>query len=226
MFPHCLTSSIQVVFFTNGSARKDPAYIMVASPFWGMATSVPRGCLVVTIPGELNDGILKGIRTDILEKIQATMVRGLILDLSTVRMMDTFAFKSLKDTSKMASLLGVSAVFVGLQPGVVSALVDLETEIADVRAALTIEDGFEHLQNVSSIHDEPEDTEDPGDVNGEDDENHWIRNKKAVDGHADCNAVRCRLASSTGRGRNIHHRRTRAGRNRGRSGTGRSRRGQ
>jgi hypothetical protein len=70
----------------------------------------------------------------------------------------------------MASLLGVSAVFVGLQPGVVSALVDLEVEIADVRAALTMEDAFEQLQNISSIQDEPEDAEDPDNLTSEDDE--------------------------------------------------------
>jgi hypothetical protein len=70
----------------------------------------------------------------------------------------------------MASLLGVSAVFVGLQPGVVSALVDLEVEIADVRAALTMEDAFEQLQNISSIQDEPEDAEDPDNLTIEDDE--------------------------------------------------------
>jgi rsbT antagonist protein RsbS len=73
-----------------------------------------------------------------------------------VRALDTFAFNFFTDTAKMASLLGVSAVFVGLQPGVVSALVDLEVEIPDVRSALTMEDGFEQLRHVSSIEDEPE----------------------------------------------------------------------
>ena len=134
------------------------------------AMSVVRNCLVVTILSELHDDILMRIRTDILEKIQATMVRGLILDFCTVRALDTFAFKSLTDTAKMASLLGVSAVFVGLQPGVVSALVDLEVEIADVRAALTMEDAFEQLQNISSIQDELEDAEDPDNLTIEDDE--------------------------------------------------------
>ena len=134
------------------------------------AMSVVRNCLVVTIQSELHDDILMRIRTDILEKIQAKMVRGLILDFSTVRALDTFAFKSLTDTAKMASLLGVSAVFVGLQPGVVSALVDLEVEIADVRAALTMEDAFEQLQNISSIQDELEDAEDPDNLTIEDDE--------------------------------------------------------
>jgi rsbT antagonist protein RsbS len=124
------------------------------------AMSVVRNCLVVTIQSELNDDLLLRIRTDILQKVQATQVGGLILDFSTVRAMDTFAFNSFTDTAKMASLLGVSIVFVGLQPGVVSALVDLGVEIADVDTALTIEDAFEQLQNVSFIQDEPEDAED------------------------------------------------------------------
>jgi rsbT antagonist protein RsbS len=134
------------------------------------AMSVVRNILVVTIQAELHDDILMRIRTDILEKIRATMVRGLILDFNTVRALDTFAFNSFTDTAKMASLLGVSTVFVGLQPGVVSALVDLEVEIDDVRSALTIEDGLEQLQNVSSIQNEPEDAEDADNVTVEDDE--------------------------------------------------------
>ena len=124
------------------------------------AMSVVRNCLVVSIQGELNDDLLLRIRTDILQKVQATQVGGLILDFSTVRALDTFAFNSFTDTAKMASLLGVSIVFVGFQPGVVSALVDLGVEIADVDTALTIEDAFELLQNTASVQHEPEDAED------------------------------------------------------------------
>ncbi len=126
------------------------------------AMSVVRHCLVVIIPGELQDELLMRIRKDTLEKVQATKVRGLIFDFSTVHALDTFAFKSFTDTAKMASLLGVSAVFVGLQPGVVSALVDLGVETADVGTALTIEDAFEQLQDIKSVQDELED-----DVNAE-----------------------------------------------------------
>jgi rsbT antagonist protein RsbS len=134
------------------------------------AMSVVRNCLVVTIPGVLFDDVLMRIRTDILEKIQATKVRGLILDFNTVRALDTFAFNAFTDTAKMASLLGVSIVFVGLQPGVVSALVDLAVEIADVDTALTIEDALEQLVDISSIQDEPEDDEDADNEAIEDDE--------------------------------------------------------
>jgi rsbT antagonist protein RsbS len=121
------------------------------------AMSVVRNCLVVTIPGEIHDDMLIRIRTDVLEKVQATKVRGLVLDFSTVRALDTFAFNSFTDTAKMASLLGVTILFAGLQPGVVSALVDLGVEITDVGTALTIEDAFEQLRDIASFQDEPED---------------------------------------------------------------------
>ena len=133
-------------------------------------TSVVRNCLVVSIPGEIHDDMLMRIRADILEKVQATKVRGLILDFSTVRALDTFAFNSFTDTAKMASLLGVTNVFVGLQPGVVSALVDLGVEITDVGTALTIEDAFEQLQDITSIQDEPEDNVEADNETIEDDE--------------------------------------------------------
>ena len=134
------------------------------------AMSVVRNCLVVTIPGEIHDDMLMRIRTDILGKVQATKVRGLVLDFSTVRALDTFAFNSFTDTAKMASLLGVTNVFVGLQPGVVSALVDLEVEITDIGTALTIEDAFEQLGGIASFQDEPEDDEDEDKETIEDDD--------------------------------------------------------
>ena len=134
------------------------------------AMSVVRNCLVVTIPGEIHDDMLMKIRTDILGKVQATKVRGLVLDFSTVRALDTFAFNSFTDTAKMASLLGVTNVFVGLQPGVVSALVDLEVEITDIGTALTIEDAFEQLWSIASFQDEPEDDVDEDKETIEDDD--------------------------------------------------------
>jgi len=134
------------------------------------AMSIIRGCLVVTLQGELYEDTLAKMRRDILETIQATKVRGMILDLSTVRALDSLAFNFLADTARMASLLGVANVFVGLQPGVVSSLVDLEVDIDGIRAALTMEDGFEQIQNVLSIHGEVQDAEDSDSIMIQNDE--------------------------------------------------------
>jgi rsbT antagonist protein RsbS len=134
------------------------------------AMSIVRNCLVVTLQGELHDDTLMRIRTDILEKIQATKVRGMILDLCTVRVLDSFAFNFLADTARMTSLMGVASVFVGLQPGVVSSLVDLDVDIDDIHTALNMEEGFEQMQNVISIHEDHEDSEDPDNIITENDE--------------------------------------------------------
>lgn len=134
------------------------------------AMSIVRGCLVVTLQGELYEGTLANIRRDILEKIQAAKVRGMILDLSTVRVLDSLAFNFLADTARMTSLMGVANVFVGLQPGVVSSLVDLEVDIDGIRAALTMEDGFEQIQNVLSIQSEAQDVEESDGIIIENDE--------------------------------------------------------
>ncbi len=128
------------------------------------AMNISRNCLVVTIQGELYDDILSIMRANILEKIKATKVRGLVLDFGTVRMLDSFTFNSFTDTAKMASLLGATTVFVGLQPGVVSTLVDLSVEIKGFDTALTIEDAFEQLHDIATIHDEPEVTEETDNV--------------------------------------------------------------
>jgi rsbT antagonist protein RsbS len=134
------------------------------------AMSIVRSCLVVTLQGELYDETLMRIRTDVLKKIQATKVRGMILDLCTVSVLDSLAFNFLADTARMTSLLGVASVFVGLQPGVVSSLVDLEVEIDDLRAALTMEDGFEQIENVLSMHGDPPDADAADNIIIEDDE--------------------------------------------------------
>jgi len=133
------------------------------------AMSILRNCLVVTLNAELYDKTLWRLRTDILQKIHTTRVRGMILDLSTVRVLDSFAFNFLSDTARMASLLGAATVFVGLQPGVVSSLVDLEVKIDDVRTALNIEDGFEQLQNGPWIHGDLQEAEDPDRITIEED---------------------------------------------------------
>jgi len=70
----------------------------------------------------------------------------------------------------MASLLGVANVFVGLQPGVVLSLVDLEVEIDGIRAAQTMQDGFEQIQNVLSSQGGVQDAEDSDSITIENDE--------------------------------------------------------
>jgi len=123
------------------------------------AINVVQSCLVVTLQGEIPDEKFIRIRNDILNRIYSMAIRGMILDLSTVRVLDRYSFNALADTSKMASLLGVQTIFAGLQPGVVSALVDLEVDVSGIRTALTLEDAFIQLPFIAQADDAREEAD-------------------------------------------------------------------
>lgn len=104
------------------------------------AMSVVQGCLVIPVQADLYNDLLERIRGDVLNRLHSKAVNGVVFDMSAVRVMDTYVFRHLADTGKMALLLGVEAVFVGLQAGVVSALVDLEVDTTSVRSYRTIDE--------------------------------------------------------------------------------------
>ena len=106
------------------------------------AMNLVDGCLVTTIQFDLNRQVLKVLQEEVLQKLQETRARGLILDCSALALMDSQDFAGLKRLTAMASLLGAQSVFVGLGPGIVSSLVELDVEVDDVQATLTLEDAF------------------------------------------------------------------------------------
>lgn len=125
-----------------------------------IALNVVQNCLIVTLPREIPDEKFSRIGDEILHRVHGRSIRGVILDLSTVRVLDTYAFKALADISKMALLLGAPTIFAGLQPGVVSALVDLEDDFSGIHAALTMADAFLKLPpSVQGDDQEEEDDE-------------------------------------------------------------------
>jgi rsbT antagonist protein RsbS len=123
------------------------------------AMNVVQNCLVVTLQGEIPDEKFVRIRNDILNKIYSVALRGMILDLSQVRILDRFSFTALADTSKMALLMGVQTIFSGLQPGVVSALVDLEVDVSGIHTTLTLEDAFLQLSSGAQTYEAGEEDE-------------------------------------------------------------------
>lgn len=105
--------------------------------------------LIVPVKGELDDDSVKHLQTEILQKAQATSVTGVLIDMSAVRVLDSFVFSVLADTARMVALLGCRPVFVGFQAGVASTLIDLNVDLENITAALTMEDGLELLRSLT-----------------------------------------------------------------------------
>ena len=142
------------------------------------ALSIVQGCLVVSVQADLYDDLLLRIREDILNRVYSKTVKGVVFDMSGVRVMDTYVFNHLVDTGKMTHLLGVDAIFIGFQSGAVSAIVDLDVDATTLRTYRTIEEAVEHLTSGISTHENDADDGEEDPSNPENDEE-----EKGVNGY-------------------------------------------
>lgn len=119
------------------------------------SASVPiqliQGCLVASIQLDLTDDVLDAFRRDLLDRVASTRVSGVVLDVSGVDVMDSTDFESLRSTMRMVSVMGATAVIVGLKPGIVSALVALDVDTSDVVAALNLDDALRLLSQPAPV---------------------------------------------------------------------------
>ncbi|MCE1248116.1 MAG: STAS domain-containing protein [Firmicutes bacterium] len=121
--------------------------------------SVVYGCLVTMLQGELYQDILERVKQDVLNKISFSTVKGIIFDMSGVKVLDSHSFDNLVEIAKTTRLLGVETVFVSLQPGVVSALVDLDVDITGFLSFLNMEEALSYLNATCLTNDDSYETE-------------------------------------------------------------------
>jgi len=126
-----------------------------------VAMHISRGCLIVPIQIELYDEIILRIQKDILERVKETGVKGVIIDVSGVEIIDSFLAQAICDTMEMASMLGAATVLTGLKPEVAASLIDLDIDFKDIRTAMNLEAGFQRLEPLVKPKEEPEEIEEP-----------------------------------------------------------------
>lgn len=102
--------------------------------------------LLVTIQWELDDQTAMQFQEDILKKIHETEAKGIVIDLTSVDIIDSFIAKVIGDVVNMSNLMGAKVVLTGIQPAVAITLVDLGIHLDDVPTALDLEKGLEKLQ--------------------------------------------------------------------------------
>ncbi len=105
--------------------------------------------IIVPIQVELDDVAAGRLQENILQRIEATGARGLLVDVSALPIIDTFLGRVLIDTSRMACLMGASTVLTGLRKEVVMTLLHLGMVIGGLQTALCIEDGIEVLNRTT-----------------------------------------------------------------------------
>jgi rsbT antagonist protein RsbS len=101
--------------------------------------------LIATIQSALGDEDLLQLRDGLAQQVGKFRARGVIIDVTALDVMDTFATRTLRDIAQMIRLRGAQTVIVGIQPEVAFALVRLGLNLADVATALDLEEGLSFL---------------------------------------------------------------------------------
>jgi rsbT antagonist protein RsbS len=105
-----------------------------------------RDFLIVSIQVDMHDRLALQLQTQILEEISRTHARGVLIDISTLEMVDSFIGRVLSGMASMASIMDAAVVIVGMQPAVAITLVELGLEMPGVETALNMELGMEMLE--------------------------------------------------------------------------------
>jgi rsbT antagonist protein RsbS len=102
--------------------------------------------LIASIQSDLSDHDLVQLRDDVAEKVGRFKSLGVIIDVSVLDVMDSFATRTLRVIGDTTKLRGAETVIVGIQPEVAIAMVQLGLTLDGVPTALDLEEGLELLK--------------------------------------------------------------------------------
>ena len=104
--------------------------------------------LLVTIQVDMHDKLASTLQDDLTAQISRQRSRGVLIDISTLEIVDSFIGRMLANIAAMARVLDAETVVVGMQPAVAITLVELGMSLAGVRTALNVETGMELLYEL------------------------------------------------------------------------------
>jgi rsbT antagonist protein RsbS len=101
--------------------------------------------LIATIQSALTDADLVELRDSLVEQVGRYRSRGVIVDVTALDVMDSFASRTLRDIAQMIKLRGAETVIVGIDPDVALAMVRLGLNLEGVPTSLDLEEGLAFL---------------------------------------------------------------------------------
>lgn len=103
--------------------------------------------LLVTIQVDMHDRLAMTLQDDLTNRISETGAKGVLIDISSLEIVDSFIGRMLGNIASMSRVLDAHTVVVGMQPAVAITLVELGMSLEGVRTALNVDAGMELLRN-------------------------------------------------------------------------------
>ena len=101
--------------------------------------------LIVPIQMELHNSVAVHVQEDIIQNIEETGVRGLLIEVSKLQVVDSFLGRLIGDIASMARVMGCQTVVAGLQPAVAITLMELGLHLEGIHTTLNTETGLDLL---------------------------------------------------------------------------------
>jgi rsbT antagonist protein RsbS len=107
--------------------------------------------LLVTIQVDMHDRMAMALQDDLTARIVSTRARGVLLDISSLEVVDSFIGRMISNIAAMSRVLDAETVVVGMQPAVAITLVELGLSLPGVRTALDVDSGMHLLRAATEI---------------------------------------------------------------------------
>ena len=104
--------------------------------------------LIVTIQIDMHDSLVIALQDDLTEKIVQTNARGVLIDISSLEIVDSFIGRTLGNIAAASRILDAETVVVGMRPAVAITLVELGLPFTGIRTALNIERGMDLIRTL------------------------------------------------------------------------------
>ena len=102
--------------------------------------------LLVSIQGDLHDRLALTLQDDLTQRLAENGARGVLLDISSLEIVDSFIGRMIGNIAAMARVLDAHTVVVGMRPAVAITLVELGISMQGVRTAIDVDDGMRLLE--------------------------------------------------------------------------------
>ncbi len=109
--------------------------------------------LIVSIHTALDDSQMVRLQQDLIEQVGRQRSRGIIVDLSALDVLDSFATGTLTQLAHAAQLRGAVTVIVGISPEIAIAMTQLSLQLDFVQTSLDLEEGLVRMGELTAAWD-------------------------------------------------------------------------
>ncbi|GEO81330.1 STAS domain-containing protein [Pararhodospirillum oryzae] len=102
--------------------------------------------LLTSIQADIPDDLVQDLQSSLLGQLERTGAIGVVLDITSLDVIDSYMARVLSETAAMARLMGSEVVITGMNPMVAVTLIEMGRSLEQITTALTLEQGVEKLK--------------------------------------------------------------------------------